>query len=273
MASIAVKATKLTLVFINLLFVAVGICGMAMGTWVLLYRERVRPLVMMDVATNDLGLLQKAAALLITSGLVLFFLGFVGCCAVHRKQRCLHVLYIGLVVLCCVLTISACAVAFVFRDQVEDDLLSHLQTKLKTEYQGFSTSTIDFSQALDYTQVKFQCCGIQSEEDFQHAVNWTVRNSSKVPLSCCRQNDRDAFLDDNFYTIADTRCPQFPNSTNSFVETPCYGTLKAWLEEEAYMLGGVAIAAILLQILAVLVMLALMCLGPKQNNMLYRDHL
>ncbi|KAL8581340.1 hypothetical protein ACOMHN_034419 [Nucella lapillus] len=265
------KATKLTLIFINLLFVAVGICGMAVGSWVLLYREKVRTLTLLDAATKDLGLLQNAAVLLIVSGLVLFCLGFMGCCATFHKKTCLQAVYIGLVLICCILTICACAVAFLFRNQVEDDLLSHLQTKLKTEYQGFSTSKVDFSQALDYAQVEFSCCGIQGKEDFKQALNWTVRNSAVVPLSCCVQRDRDQFLDDNFYTVADIRCPQYPNSTNSHISTPCYKELKEWMEEEVTLMGGVAIAAIVLQLLAILFILAFMRQRPKNTDMYYRD--
>ena len=38
--------------------------------------------------------------------------------------------------------------------KVEEKLLDHLTVKLKTEYEGYTTSTIDFSQAWDYAQVE-----------------------------------------------------------------------------------------------------------------------
>ena len=58
----------------------------------LIYREQVKELTLLDVATNDLGLLQNSAILLITSGFALFVLGILGCCAASKEQRCLRVL-------------------------------------------------------------------------------------------------------------------------------------------------------------------------------------
>ena len=65
---------------------------MVLGGWILIYREEVRILTLLDVVTNDFGLLQNAAILAITAGLATLLLGIVGCMAAHGKQKCLYVL-------------------------------------------------------------------------------------------------------------------------------------------------------------------------------------
>ncbi|KAK7091950.1 tetraspanin-18B-like [Littorina saxatilis] len=265
--------TQLTLIFINLLFVVAGIASMAVGGWVLIYREEVRVLTLIDVATNDLGLLQNAAILLVTSGIVIFVLGFMGCRATFRDQKCYRVVYIGLVLLCCVITVVACVLAFVYRDQVEDKLLTHLEKKLKTEYQGFTSSKVDFSQALDYAQVDFGCCGVQSHKDYEEAMSWTVRNSAVVPPTCCVMSDKEAYLDDRFITLEDTSCVTVPTATNSYIEKPCYNELKDWMEEQVTIVGGIAIGTIVLQLLSVLFLVAIMKKQGKDTDYLHRSNL
>ncbi|KAK7464569.1 hypothetical protein BaRGS_00037879 [Batillaria attramentaria] len=248
-------ATKYTLVLINFLFVVLGIAAVTAGGWVLLQDEELRPLTFLGVVTNDLGMLQNAAILMITSGIIVFALGILGCCGAYRELKCMLGLYIGLIVLVIFVTVAACAVTFLYRDEVEEKLLDRLREGVVYEYQGFTSSERPFSTALDYAQIE--------------SSNWTVRNSAVIPISCC-VIDKDAYEEGQFYIIQDRTCAQSPNSTNSHIDTPCYGKLKTWMEEQVHVMGGVVIAMIVLEVLAIVFAVLMIMPARKNTDYLYR---
>ncbi|PVD32543.1 hypothetical protein C0Q70_07983 [Pomacea canaliculata] len=175
-------------------------------------------LTFLRVVNNDVGMLQTAAIIIITSGFLVFGLGVVGCCGACKQTKCLLALYVGAVALALVLTLAATSVALAYRTVVAEELLAKLRDSLITRYQGYITSDDQFSRAMDFAQVEFQCCGVNSWQDYNLTTNWTVRSSAVVPLTCCIL-DRDAYRKENFYVLQDMACARSPNSTNSNIDT------------------------------------------------------
>ncbi|XP_025092715.1 tetraspanin-18-like [Pomacea canaliculata] len=216
-------------------------------------------------------MLQTAAIIIITSGFLVFGLGVVGCCGACKQTKCLLALYVGAVALALVLTLAATSVALAYRTVVAEELLAKLRDSLITRYQGYITSDDQFSRAMDFAQVEFQCCGVNSWQDYNLTTNWTVRSSAVVPLTCCIL-DRDAYRKENFYVLQDMACARSPNSTNSNIDTPCYGKIKEWIETQAYVIGGLGIAICVLQLAGMLLALCLMTSWKsKDSDYFYRD--
>nr|KAG5687357.1 hypothetical protein BaRGS_025363 [Batillaria attramentaria] len=105
---------------------------------------------------------------MITSGIIVFALGILGCCGAYRELKCMLGLYIGLIVLVIFVTVAACAVTFLYRDE------------------------------------------------------------------------------------------------------PCYGKLKTWMEEQVHVMGGVVIAMIVLEVLAIVFAVLMIMPARKNTDYLYR---
>jgi len=68
--------------------------------------------------------------------------------------------------------------------------------------------------------VQFQCCGVDGSADFDNAKKWTKYNNAagdtmKIPPTCCKLKDTDAFLKDQTAEFVDNDCPWNPSATNS----------------------------------------------------------
>ncbi|KAL4218535.1 Tetraspanin-8 [Mactra antiquata] len=202
------------------------------------------------------GLLESAAIVLLVGGAAVLIIGFLGCCGAMKQSQCLLCLYAILLLLILIIELAAIVIAGVFSSQVEDKLKDFLKKNINSTYEGAIDTSEEFSLGLDYAQVYFACCGVDSFEEFHGATKWNRTTSSgqrmDVPPTCCKLKDVDAYLKDQQAELEDPNCPISPTQTNSNYHTPCWDSIKDYLKSRIALVIGIAAGILGLEIICVI---------------------
>jgi len=125
------------------------------------------------------GTLTNAAVFLIALGVIVFIIGFLGCCGAIRESYCMVTTFAVLLGIIFVLEIVAGILGFVYKGKVKekgDAAVARAVTKYDTEdgAKGF----------LDWTQKTLKCCGKAGAADYD-------ARAKGIPGSCCgKANDK-----------------------------------------------------------------------------------
>ncbi|KAH3710161.1 tetraspanin-18-like [Dreissena polymorpha] len=252
------KMMKYLLFIINFIFFVLGAAAFGLGIWALADKNKMNVLTKIGAASSNfdvIGLLESAAIVLLVGGACILVIGFFGCCGAIKQSQCLLCLYAIFLLLIVILEIAAIAIAASFRGKVTTEVKSFLKESINSTYQGKVDTNEEFSLGLDYAQVYFQCCGIDSYTDFYGATKWnrTVNTSvtMKIPPTCCKLIDKDAFLKDQKFDPIDKNCPYDPNDTNSNMNKPCWTSIEDYLKSRIGVVIGIAAGILVLEILCV----------------------
>lgn len=134
------------------------------------------------------------------------------------------------------LELAASLLALTFQDKVLDELKANLTNKLQNEY-GLHTS---FTAAVDLAQTKvsdsfgtliffikqnnpffkFECCGIESPNDYEHSL-WYLKRlngpDSRVSRTCCQlKNRNDIRSHMNPRPVNETQCQTKDSERNKY---------------------------------------------------------
>jgi len=157
---------KSWMILINIVFVIISIVLIGMGGYGLAHADR-------DADGNylDIDGVATGSIILLTIGILVFLLSFLGGCGVMTENKCMVLTYLILlgiiVVIQIILGISA-AVHKVNQKDVDNQL---------------KTSMIDYSNDMkfwDDMQTNLKCCGIDQAGDWV-----TIGNRTALPVSCC----------------------------------------------------------------------------------------
>ncbi|KAB0799823.1 hypothetical protein PPYR_07703 [Photinus pyralis] len=121
--------------------------------------------------------------LLGAGGLVLL-VTLMGCCAIWFNNRPYLICYIFLLSFIFLTEIMVGVLAYIYQEQVQNELELNLNTTCLSNYRIDEQKT----EAIDFLQEKFHCCGVLSFEDWKYSV-WRKQNLSGdnlVPDSCCK---------------------------------------------------------------------------------------
>lgn len=234
------KCAKALLIIFNLIFWLSGCALLGLGIWILLDGDRAA---MFDLISKngDIALMKYLAYGLVAIGGFVLIVGFIGCCGALQESKCLLVTYFIFlfVVLGAELTIGILAV--IYREQLLESLGEQLSNKLRHYYTAKDHEA--FTQAIDYTQVKFNCCGIHNASEY---VDSTWEKDSRggsttftVPKTCCvlDKNDTNAYL--NPTPLDENLCYQ--DNPNYRHQKGCLHSVKDWVKYESEILIGVGL--------------------------------
>uniref|UniRef100_A0A8C1ZFZ0 Tetraspanin n=1 Tax=Cyprinus carpio TaxID=7962 RepID=A0A8C1ZFZ0_CYPCA len=145
---------------------------LGVGIWVLVDPTGFREI----VAANPL-LFTGVYAILIMGGM-LFLLGFLGCCGAIRENKCLLLFFFMLILIIFLAELAMAILAFIFREH-------------RLLHQGVeSTLPSTITYCTKYSTIMFDCCGVNSAEDFDDQSLFRLVNHSRlVPEVCCQRND------------------------------------------------------------------------------------
>ncbi|KAH3891713.1 hypothetical protein DPMN_015819 [Dreissena polymorpha] len=73
----------------------------------------------------------------------------------------------------------------------------------------------------------------------------------KIPPTCCKLNDKDAFLKNQKYEPIDANCPYVPNDTNSNMNKACWTSIEDYLKSRIGVVIGIAAGILVLEILCI----------------------
>lgn len=130
--------------------------------------------------TNSLSYVSIAV---IALGVVLFFMGLLGCCGTCKKSKCMLYLFAVLLSLIVISQLALCIYSFVERNDAEDQIKKGLH---KTAEQYLTDKNM--MKAWDNIQSDIKCCG-----SWDNTGDWSgILAVNSVPKSCCANNACEA---------------------------------------------------------------------------------
>ncbi|XP_077994674.1 tetraspanin-4-like [Glandiceps talaboti] len=227
------RVIKFTVFFFNLIFWILGIAILGIGIWIRVTKG--------DYATLTSSIpMASAANLIIAVGIIVMIVGFVGCLGAWKENQCLLLTFFFLMLIIFIMEVAAGILGYVYRGQVEtkvkSDLMAELDNYGKTGQEGL-TST------WDRLQNEEKCCGVENYMDW-----WNTNpawNNTQLPDSCCMEHS--------------TGCGMGAADITKFHTDGCAMKLEAVVGDNLYLIGGVAIAIAVIQLLGMIFALFLCC--------------
>lgn len=258
---------KYILFVINFLFFVLGAAAFGLGIWAYVDKNKMAVLTKIGADNSDFnvtGLLESAAIVLMVGGAAILLIGFLGCCGAFKESQCLLCLYAIFLVVILIVEIAAVIIAAVFKGQVEDKVKTFIKENINSTYQGRIDTNEEFSLGLDYAQVYFHCCGVDSYTEFQGAKQWNKTSSSgqpmTVPPSCCKLKNEDAFYSNPADAVLDDpNCPVSPSDGNSYYKQPCWDAIYDYLNSRIAVVIGIACGIVALEVLCLIFACCIIC--------------
>ncbi|XP_023697896.1 tetraspanin-18B isoform X1 [Paramormyrops kingsleyae] len=208
---------------------------LGVGIWVLVDPTGFREI----VAANPL--LFTGVYIILAMGGMLFLLGFLGCCGAIRENKCLLLFFFLLILIIFLAELAAAILAFIFREHLTRE---YFTKELKKHYQGHNNSDV-FTSTWNAIMTTFECCGVNSPEDFQDSL------FGLVPEACCLRNSN---LGDGGYINKDGCLSGSMTYRNN---KGCYSAVVDYFETYIYLAGALAIVVLTIELFA---MVFAMCL-------------
>ncbi|MBN3294964.1 CD151 protein, partial [Amia calva] len=201
---------------------------MAVGVWTLVLKSDY-------ISLLSSSTYAATAYILVVAGAIVMVTGILGCCATFKEQRRLLRVYFVLLLCIFLLEILAGILAYIYYQQLNDELKKNLQKTMVDHYQQPGQERV--TKAVDKLQQEFKCCGSNSSYDWRDSL-WvrSVKAEGRlVPDSCCK-------------TITE-RCGVREHPSNIYlVEGGCITKLEKFILEHLKIIGAVGIGIACVQI-------------------------
>ncbi|GFS55995.1 CD9 antigen [Nephila pilipes] len=214
---------KHCLVVINLLIWLLGAVITALGIWIKVDKE------FWNIQTNlNVTQFNTASWVLIAAGIIIMLVGFLGCYGAMASRICMLIVFSIIVII--VLLLEIAVMAIVWSAVSNKNVQEEVKLRAKTAMQRM-TNDENKRYFIDLLQAKLQCCGVDGPSDY--ALN--PKDPKPIPPSC---------------TNKDTGVPNTRG---------CYEAVVEFLKNKAAIVGGVALAILLLQVCVLVFTTCLIC--------------
>lgn len=181
---------KYILVFVNLIFWAVGLAVVVLGSWMLTDKTFLVSLSEQEQHYN-MGLY-----VLLGAGILIIVVSFLGCCGAFKESQCMLVTFFSLLLVVIVAQIAAGAWLYTNRERLDELVKDSFAETVKNEYGKIEYRT----DIVDTVQSSFGCCGASGPSDWaaskynkdnkdeNDGLSFSVTanaNRYKIPQSCC----------------------------------------------------------------------------------------
>jgi len=182
------------------------------------------------------------AAIIMACGIFLFILGIIGCVGAFKEQKCLLALFFSILLMIFVGQITAAALGYVYREQVDNNVKKGIMKGLD-EYLNNSV----IATQVDFMQSHLMCCGNDSYADWANTTWYKAQKNNTVlyPSSCCKDEKCD-------YTAK-------PGNNTQLYHKGCYHGFKEQFLSHLGIILGVGVAFALVQILGMVCSCVLIC--------------
>ncbi|KAK7101195.1 tetraspanin-18-like [Littorina saxatilis] len=246
------KCMKYTLVAFNTLVLGIGAAVLALGIYTAVTDYGAKEI--SSVISSDLY--KAGSYLLIAVGSATIIIAFLGCAGAAMENRCLLGVYFAIMLLLTIFFLAITIIGFVFRNNLAGHIGRGVEDSLMKSY----GKDKDFTDSWDQLQRKLKCCGF--EGNVYSNTSWAIFRQTDwfknqtgdrqfVPFSCC---PKDANLD--LCTNTDGRIPKAgPPATNQtatndlLFKEGCYEKLQDYIDQNAAIIGGIALAALFIMII------------------------
>lgn len=192
---------KYLVVIINFIFFLAGIGVVTAGIY-LLTDSTMYVQVVQDDANFHTGIY-----ILIAAGILMFIIGFLGCCGALRESPCMLVTFFSFLLVILVVEVAAGCWVYFNRAELEKMLQEHVKRTVEKDY-----STNEYlTKTFDTIQSNLGCCGANGPRDWSSSRFNQVNKKSdkgmdlaissslqtyKLPLSCCSTPKSPQICDD-----------------------------------------------------------------------------
>lgn len=224
---------QVLLFIFNFAFFLSGIAVIAVGSYVTANEDDY-------VALVGDGVL-NVSILLIVIGCLIVVLTFFGCCGAWNKNKCMLYTYSALLCIIFICEFAGGIAAFVYRSDIKEDVEENLNATM-TDYifhnNGGSTDD-PTTREWDNMQQIVQCCGAYGYEDW-----FNYDNHNTIPESCCINE-----LSGCANNIQPDTSPD--DASKTIYTSGCIDQAINVLDDNAVIIGGVAIGLAFLEILGI----------------------
>ncbi|XP_076125538.1 tetraspanin-1-like [Alosa pseudoharengus] len=213
---------KILMFIVNGAIFLVGAGLLAMGVWVTVDSASMLGFLdHIEDAPAGLKQLGNVGYLLIGLGVGLTLIGFLGCCGAVKESRCMLLTFFIIVLIIFIAEVAGAIVLFLFQPLV-GELLRDIGGKVADSIQTSYGDNEGLSTFWNTTMDELKCCGYNNYTDFTDSPYNTAY--TLYPPECCKQ---------------DVRCT-FDNAHSANM-TGCFDTLVILIEDNAGIVGGVAL--------------------------------
>ncbi|XP_064597001.1 tetraspanin-18-like [Liolophura sinensis] len=222
--SCGVAIMKFTLIFFNVIFLLIGIAGVALGIWIAVSPSTIFEMLQYNpdasaetVQTSAYIFIAGCAFILIVSALGIF-----GACT---GNRCLLGFYGFFVILIFAIELAALITAIVYDQQFRDELKTGLYNELINSYKTGARNQ-KFIDTVNEFQREFECCGIRNHTDYDTVTLTTEEKNNGYPKFCYPHDDS-------------------PN--NNLFTTGCYTKLREKIKAFGAVIIGIVVSVLCLR--------------------------
>jgi len=170
---------KTILLIFNLVFALVGLVLIGFGVYVQIDAKDYLNF-LGDNYTNT-------PVFIIILGAIIFVVAFFGCCGASKENKCMMYTYGFLLFVILIAQIGAGIAAFLLKGDLNQAIQKNMADGMKN-YGAPGYSGVDAT--WDTVQRGFECCGVNSWEDWKNISTAGLPKQS-VPDSCCREEEKD----------------------------------------------------------------------------------
>lgn len=195
---------RVLIVVINIIFLILGLVFFAIGLICLVGESLLEPYYKTALATlqtqlenNNFGTVDFSSFSLsdLIGGLGYFFVGLglflliitiLGCCGACCKVKFMLIAYAIIVIVILVGELIFVGILYGSPDTIKDEIRNPLKTSIQSDYMGFNGTNI-VSLGWNFAHRQFECCGVDSYNDFTGAAQWNTNYGTglKAPITCC----------------------------------------------------------------------------------------
>ncbi|KAG7167877.1 CD63 antigen-like 1 [Homarus americanus] len=179
----------------------------------------------------------SASSILIAVGVLIFVVGFFGCCGAVKENHCMVVTFAVLLCIIFVMQLGVGIASYILRSDVETFLHQNMLITMR----NYSDEYPGIFKTWNVIQHEHACCGTDGYKDWE-LTNFGVEYAG-VPDDCCRVNThlcgQDMF----------NKSPQ--EVDKEIHKEGCFDKLKGDVKENVTILGGVAIGIGFVQLIGV----------------------
>lgn len=194
-------------------------------------------------------------------GLLIFIVGFLGCCGAYRESPCLLVSFFCFLLIIIVAEIAAGVWAYSNSDKLEEIVQNSVRSTVQEEYGLVESRTKTF----DAIQKGLQCCGVTGPRDWigsqynkagKSSVDLSVTSVLqiyRIPTSCCRDETDETICRAAVETGVGAQI------SNAIYSEGCVSKLVDTLKNHMSIVLGVGIGIGIVECLGLLFSLILCC--------------
>ncbi|OXA53201.1 CD82 antigen [Folsomia candida] len=229
---------------INLIFAACGIGVFILGVYVV---EDTGRYLLFRLISPGSAILTQIASSMLGIGVSVIGSSIIGCSVAAR--RCSIGWYIACICLVLLAELGLGVLFLMYHNNFGSEIENtKLTATLQTQY-GLEQS---FTKSFDFAQSRFNCCGVESDVDYDRS-EWRTKRLGKdllYPLTCCPLDDKlsdpPTFLNPVPLNLSSCQSPSSIPLRHRYREG-CLSPIDQWFRKQTLTLVGMGLTLLLLQ--------------------------